>query len=316
MSQTRKPFMTVRRLLVLALISLVLAAALIWYQERENEPQAQAPATTVRAPSGIGALGRVEPRGRVISLSHDAGPEGARIEKLEIAEGQTIEAGARVAVFSEFAMKSAELAVLQAKLPVLQAQLAEQQAALAYSEAEETRANKLVTDRALSKSQQEQLASNAAVARARVAALEAQIGLAQADIGVAGESLRRTQLFSPVGGTVLKIRAWPGERVNDSGIADVADLSALDVVAEVYERDMPRITPGQRAEIRVPGSDLAFEGEVRELGYQVMKNDLNNTDPLADRDNRVIEVRVTLPPEAAEHLRHLIYMQVDVRIDG
>lgn len=316
MTTPSKPFLSLTRLLLLAVVALVLAAGIVWHQQRAEDEAARPEPAAVAAPAGIGALGRIEPRGRVIGLSHDAGPEGARIETLDIAEGQEISAGQRVAVFSEYGLKQAELAVLQARLPVLDAQLAEQRAVLDYNEAQKSRADKLVKDRALSKSEQEQLASNAAASRARVAALEAEIGLARADIGVAEENLRRTQLFSPVGGTVIKIRAWPGERLGDAGIADVADLTALDAVAEIYERDMPRITPGQRARVQVPGTDMAFEGEVRELGYQVMKNDLNDTDPLADRDNRVIEVRISLPPEAAPKLRHLIYMQVDVHIDG
>jgi HlyD family secretion protein len=50
------------------------------------------------------------------------------------------------------------------------------------------------------------------------------------------------------------------------------------------------------------------------LGYLVRKNDLNDTDPLADRDNRIIEVRLTLDPLAVADLRHQIFRQVYVRI--
>jgi HlyD family secretion protein len=41
---------------------------------------------------------------------------------------------------------------------------------------------------------------------------------------------------------------------------------------------------------------------------------LNDTDPLADRDNRIIEVRLTLEPDAVKALQHQIYRQVQVRI--
>lgn len=266
------------------------------------------------APASIGALGRVEPRGRVIRLSHDAGPNGARIEKLEVAEGQSVTAGQRLAVFSEYALKQAELYALEQRLPALVAELKAEAAQAVYSRAELDRANQLRREKAVSVSSQQQQERDAAQAAARVESLRAQIAQAEASVAVAREELTRTQLFSPIAGTILKIRAWPGERLGDAGLGDIADLTAMDVVAQVYERDMPRVRPGNHARIRVPGTDLAYDGEVRELGYQVMKNDLNDTDPLADRDNRVVEVRITLPPEAAEALRHLIYMQVDVRI--
>lgn len=267
-------------------------------------------------PAGAGALGRVEPKSRVISLSHDAGPEGARIEELLISEGQRVEAGALVAVFSEYRSKMAKLAALEARVPVTQAQITAAEADATVAQSELTRAQSLIRDKAVSKSRLDELQGNAARTAAQLEGLKAEMALLRAEIVATQEDVRRSQLFSPISGTVLKIHSWPGERVGDSGLADIADLSAMDVVAQVYERDMPRVREGQHAKIRVPGTDLAFDGQVRELGYQVMKNDLNDTDPLADRDNRVVEVRITLPPEAAEQLKHLIYMQVDVHISA
>lgn len=267
-------------------------------------------------PAGVGALGRIEPKSRVISLSHDAGPEGARIETLDIVEGQRIEAGARVAVFSEYKLKQAQLLALQAMLPVTEARITAAEAAARLADAERGRAQKLLKEKAIARAEVDRLETTFAQAEAEAKALQAELAMTRADIVAAEEDLRRSQLFSPIAGTVLKIHHWPGERVGDQGIADIADLSAMDVVAEIYERDMPRVRPGQHARIRVPGTDMAFDGLVRELGYQVMKNDMNDTDPLADRDNRVVEIRITLPPEAATSLQHLIFMQVDVHISS
>ncbi len=94
----------------------------------------------------------------------------------------------------------------------------------------------------------------------------------------------------------------------------MADLAQLDVVAEVYERDITRVKMGQKAEVKVAGLREPFIGEVRDIGFLVRKNDISNTDPLSDRDNRVVEVRIMLDSIAVEALRHLIYMQVDVRL--
>lgn len=267
-------------------------------------------------PPGIGALGRVEPKGRVIRLSHDAGPEGARIETLDIVEGQQVEAGARVAVFSEYRYKLAQLQTLMARIPVTEAQISAADAAARLADAELKRARTLLREKAVARAEYDRLETTAAQATAESTALKAELELIRAEMAATEEDLRRSQLFTPAAGTVLKIHHWPGERVGDQGIADIADLSAMDVVAQVYERDMPRVRVGQHATIRVPGTDLSFDGQVRELGYQVKKNDLNDTDPLADRDNRVVEIRITLPPEAAESLKHLIYMQVDVHISS
>ena len=98
-------------------------------------------------------------------------------------------------------------------------------------------------------------------------------------------------------------------------VLQIADLSQLDVVAEIYESDLSRIKVGQKAYINAQDFKKPYHAQVRELGFQVKKNDLNDTDPLADRDNRIIEVRLTLDPKAVEDLQHQIYRQVHIRIE-
>lgn len=47
---------------------------------------------------GVGALGHIEPRSRVIKISHNAGPEGARVEQLFYSEGDRVKSGDALAV--------------------------------------------------------------------------------------------------------------------------------------------------------------------------------------------------------------------------
>lgn len=58
---------------------------------------------------GIGALGRIEPRSRVIKVSHNAGPEGARVERLLFQETDLVKAGEKLAVLSQHAKRRAEV---------------------------------------------------------------------------------------------------------------------------------------------------------------------------------------------------------------
>jgi len=88
----------------------------------------------------------------------------------------------------------------------------------------------------------------------------------------------------------------------------------MDVVAEVYESELPQVKIGQQGCITASGFKRSYHAQVRELGYLVRKNDLNDTDPLADRDNRIVEVRLTLEPEATTDLQHQIFRQIKVRI--
>ena len=300
-----------RRLALAGLAILLLGGLLAAGNARDESPRTQ-PAT---APSGIGALGWIEPRSRVIDLSHDAGPEGARIEQLLVEEGQRVAKGDVIALFSDHERKQARLKSAQAQISMLEARIDAEKANQKFYMRDYQRAAKLVKTSAISVSRADDAERLYRNSIASHAALEAELTMAIAELELAKEELKQAELRSPLDATILDIHARPGERVSEQGVVELADLSILDVVAEIYERDMPRVKVGQAATIMLPGNRQSFEGTVRELGYLVRKNDLNNTDPLADRDNRVVEVRITLPDEAADALRHLIFMQVDVRLE-
>lgn len=67
-----------------------------------------------------------------------------------------------------------------------------------------------------------------------------------------GQSVPLTTLSSPFAGVVTKLKASPGEVIEPtSELFTVADLSAVWVQAEVYEKDLGRIRAGQPAFITV-----------------------------------------------------------------
>ena len=62
--------------------------------------------------------------------------------------------------------------------------------------------------------------------------------------------MRTLTLFSPVGGYIVQKMALQGMRVMPGEkLFDVADLSTLWVIADIYERDLPLVRIGQRARI-------------------------------------------------------------------
>lgn len=263
---------------------------------------------------GIGALGRIEPRSRVIKLSHNAGAEGARVEQLLFQEADHVKSGQTLAILSNQKKKKAEVETARARVKVLQAQREVEHAARAFNKREHVRYQSLKHDSATSISLAEAKRLAFEQSEINVKRLSAEIALAQSELKVKEEELNNTHIVAPINGTVLKIYARPGERIGDKSVLDMADLTELDVVAEVYESDVLRIRIGQSACLHAVGFKRAYNAQVRELGFLVRKNDLNDTDPLADRDNRIIEVRLTIESEAVAELQHQIFRQVKVRI--
>lgn len=262
---------------------------------------------------GIGALGRIEPRSRVIKVSHNAGPEGARVAQLFFQEADAVQAGEKLAILSDHVKRKAEVQAAGTRIKALEAQRAVEQAALTFNKKEHLRHQSLEPG-AVSSSliDAKRLAYEQSLANLK--RLSAEIARAQAEQKITEAELDNTLITAPITGTIVKIFSRPGERIGDNGLLQIADLSQLDVVAEVYESELPQVKIGQTGCITATGFKRSYRAKVRELGFLVRKNDLNDTDPLADRDNRIIEVRLTLEPEAVVDLQHQIFRQVKVRI--
>lgn len=330
--------------------ALAIVPALAIVTMREGVPRGT-PAVAAATARGVGALGRVEPASRVRNVTHGAGPEGARVARLLVAEGDEVATGQLLAEMHDLPRKEAALSLAEAQAAVAEARLARLEAAgrdteiaaaraqvAAAQAAEESaarearRAEQLLgtpagnratwdrarfaaaqatAERARAEAELEALLSpreeDLAVARAEVAAARAAVAEARAARDLA-------RIVAPIAGTVLKVHAREGERVPEDGLLELADLSTLDVVAEVYETDLPRVRLGAEAEVIVPGSDRPVAARVVAIGWRVGRQSVISPDPVASIDSRVVEVRLRLDAAANPMLRHRTNMQVQVSI--
>lgn len=147
---------------------------------------------------------------------------------------------------------------------------------------------------------------------------------AQAEVDRAIANLKQNQadlelayIKAPSNGQILKIHSYAGERVDEGkGIADLGRTDRMLVVAEVYESDVSKVRTGQQATIT--SENKTFEGEIRgtveEIGLQIGKKDVLNTDPAADVDVRVIEVKILLDSESSRRVAGLTNAKVFVKI--
>ena len=170
--------------------------------------------------------------------------------------------------------------------------------------------------------QQEQLAEAKAtlnqIAEVRpvdVAVAEAEANQAQAVVKVAQAELDRAYIKSSQAGTVLKVMTRPGEIVaSDEGIVRIGQTQNMYAVAEVYESDIGKVKPGQK--VRVTSSAIAdkLTGTVETIGWEVERQEVVNTDPTANIDAKVVEVKVRLDPESSKKVAGLTNLLVDVQI--
>lgn len=145
------------------------------------------------------------------------------------------------------------------------------------------------------------------VAAAEVAASEAALKRTQAN-------LEQAEVRVPQEGQVIEIHTRPGELVSSQGIAEIGQTSQMYAVAEVYESDISKIELGQQA--RVSSNSLPYElqGSVEQIGLQIQRQEVINTDPSANIDARIVEVRVRLDQVSSQKVVGLTNLQVKVVI--
>ncbi len=122
---------------------------------------------------------------------------------------------------------------------------------------------------------------------------------AQGEAGAGAALARQCTLASPIDGEVLQILRREGEFSGASQgtpLIIVADLSRLQVRAEVAERDAARIRPGQTADIWIEGTDRRWRGKVSELASVMGRRSARSLDPTDRFDRDVREIFITLDP--------------------
>lgn len=148
------------------------------------------------------------------------------------------------------------------------------------------------------------------VAAAEVREAQAAVEKAQAELDLA-------YIKAPQAGQVIKILTRPGEVVsNNEGIVTVGQTSQMDAVAEVYESDIGKVQLGQPATITSSAISGELRGTVEQIGLEIQRQEVVNTDPTANIDAKVVEVEVRLDEESSQRVAGLTNLLVQVTISN
>ncbi|WP_181852868.1 ABC exporter membrane fusion protein [Nostoc sp. ATCC 53789] len=148
-----------------------------------------------------------------------------------------------------------------------------------------------------------------------VEAAQAEINRAVAAMNLAKVNLKQAEVRSPQSGQVFEIHTHPGELVSNDGIADIGQTSQMYVIAEVYESDIGKVHSGQQVQIFGDYLPLELQGIVDRKGLQVRRQNVINTDPVSNIDNRVVEVYIRLDEVSSRKAASLTNMQVKAVIE-
>jgi HlyD family secretion protein len=146
---------------------------------------------------------------------------------------------------------------------------------------------------------------------------EAQVITARGDLALARVNLEKLRIRAPIDGTVLQININPGELAAPSALQPlllVANLSTLNVRAELDERDLSSVKLGQKVAIRAAAfTDREFAGTVTSIAPLVEPSRLGSREPgnRSDVDAVEVVVKLTQPGPLTTGMKVDVYFSPD-----
>jgi HlyD family secretion protein len=294
----------------------------------------------------IFCLGRIQPGDRIISVS--AMPSSL-IQELRVSRGDSVQEGQVLAVLRNYRLALAALSQAEAEAEIVSYKLAltkagektetlesqraivEQQLALlkkaesdferhkaltskkvlSQSDFDETTAN-LNAQKELYQSQLQRLMSLKRIRTEDVSMVESELLAAKAAVECAKAEVELQLIRSPMQGEVLEIYAYPGELVGEQGLLALGAVEDMQVEAEVYLSDVPRLRLGVEAVVTGEAFQERLQGRVFEIGRYSGTGSIFPVSPTESVDKRIVKVRIRL--EQPEKVRSLSNSQVEVVI--
>lgn len=215
----------------------------------------------------IPANGKIQP---VVEVKISPDVSGEIIE-LNFEEGDFVKKGDLVIKIKQDVYISMKEKA-EASLNAIKAQFTQQQSQLKQIEQAYNRNKKLFEQKAISESEYETSLSQFEVAQGQLKAAEFNIKSASAALKETQENLIKTTIYSPMDGIISKMNVEKGERVVGTSqmagteLFRVANLNDMEVLVDVNENDIVRLSQKDTAEIEVdayPGKK--FMGVVTQI---------------------------------------------------
>lgn len=244
----------------------------------------------------IPANGKIQPVTEV-KISPDVSGE---IISLNFEEGDTIKKGDLILQIKQDLYISARDRA-EASLYAVKAQYAQQEAQLKQSELNHSRNKALYEKGTIAVADYEKSLAEYEIAKSQLTAAQYNVRSAEASLKEAQENLTKTNIYAPMDGTISKLSVEIGERVVGTSqmagteMLRIADLSQMEVLVDVNEMDIIRLSAGDTASIEIDAyPNREFAGVVTHVA-----NSSKNTGGTITADQATnFEVKVSILPKS------------------
>src|SRR5213594_1844439 len=127
---------------------------------------------------------------------------------------------------------------------------------------------------------------------------DAEVLAAEGRVRTAQERIRKCAILAPIAGTVLRVYARRGESfstVTPRPLFSLADTSSRHIKAEIDERDVDKVSVGQRVVIQADALDgKRLNGSVARISAMMGRKSISTGDPSDKSDRDILEAVIDL----------------------
>jgi len=278
-----------KKLVGLLAIGAIAAGGWYWYSSASQKPpDTGKPVTVTRGniEEVVTSQGKLEAKQYV-----DVGTQvSGQLKAIHVDIGDTVTKGQLLAEIDP-RVYQAQVEAGEAKQNSLRAQLKQQKAEAVLAEQNLKRNQNLIAVNAVSQQALQETEAQAAVARAQVDSIVAQIQETESNLKASRTNLGYTKIYAPMAGTVTTLPTKEGQTLNANQTAptvlQIANLDTMTVRAQVAEADVSRIKVNMPAYFTTLGnSERRWTGTVRQiLPTPQIVNDVVLYDVLIDVKN-------------------------------
>ncbi|MGH9346179.1 MAG: efflux RND transporter periplasmic adaptor subunit [Vicinamibacterales bacterium] len=226
-----------------------------------------------------------------------------RLEAVYVRLGDRVSRGQRLAKIEDHEIRE-QVKQSEAAFEVGRASIRQREADLKFAETNLVRSKELFDRQLLPKQTLDDADARYQAAVAQLELARAQLTQSAARLEELRITLANTVIVSPVNGFVARRAADAGAYVSQNApVADVVDISLVRLVANVVERDLRRVEPGEPARVEVdafPGE--TFTGRVARVA------------PVLDPATRTAQIEVEIP-NPGHRLKPGMYARVSLTIE-
>jgi membrane fusion protein, macrolide-specific efflux system len=285
LSKTRR-----EKLIGIFIVIIIAAGGWYWYARASRAPQSDVLRPVAVKQGTIEAV--VTAQGKLEAKQYvDVGTQvSGQLKTIHVDIGDTVAKGRLLAEIDP-RVYQAQVEANEARINSLKAQLNQQKAELALAEQNLQRNQSLISVHAVSQQVLQESESQAAVAKAQLDSIAAQIQETESVLRGNRTNLSFTKIYAPIAGTVTTMPAREGQTLNANQsapiILQVASLETMTVRAQVAEADIGRVKEGMPVYFTTLGNnERRWPGKVRQiLPSPQIVNDVVLYDVLIDVKN-------------------------------